>query len=124
MSDRDWLLHPGARRIILDAETLSEKLSELSFTEQSGLWVPPQDLASGGVVIGPRIVQPVNACVNGSVDDLRLHCRLSLDRGDMMHFSFTVRGSYAWYAIPGGSILFNDGRRLDGFNIVADIKNP
>jgi hypothetical protein len=114
------------RRIVLEDSQIHffEKLADLSFTEQkdSGLWVPPEGLASGAIA-------PRETTRQQQLDNVDLAMTLEIWRTAVppplrpeFRYSFNLRSGFSWQAMPNGAILLADGKRLDGFHIFADIK--
>lgn len=131
------------RRIVFEDSEIHffEKLADLSFTEQKdGLWIPPERLAVGSVsprerteverlLATQQVRDPEHPDGLFVTPDLVVSLELyrpvpGLPRSGipLLHYSFPLRSSFTWVAHPDGSILFADGRRLDGFQVFADIK--
>lgn len=131
------------RRIVLEDSEIHffEKLADLSFTEQKdGLWVPPERLALGAVsprerseverlLATQQVRDPEHPDGLFMTSDLIVSLELyrpapGLPRSaiPVLQYSFPLRTTFTWHAMPDGSIYFADGRRLDGFQVFADIK--
>jgi hypothetical protein len=108
------------RRIILDPQEFCERLSDLSFVEKDGLWIPPTGIATGAV-------KPMDAghIIHAEEDDLIVQLHVARSNGTrLLVLGAPIRSPITWLAIPDGAIVFRDGRLVTGFDCYARIVEP
>ena len=108
------------RRIFLDSQDFLQSLSDLSFVQKDGLWIPPEGIATGAI----GMPQPITAEAHDlgvRLELLRLNSNGTIF--DVLAcFQMPIRAAFSWRAVPpDAAIQFGNGKRLIGFNLAAHI---
>lgn len=107
------------RRIVLSDEEVASKdffegLDSLNFEKKDGLWVPPNQIATGSILVASSMPE----------DDLYVDFKVRRRPSGtvLLQAGFPIRGYYQWVAMPGCEFILQSGRRLKGIQLMANVE--